>query len=199
MCTAMSMQLGVMIQNATLYKSLRNSEEFASSILKSMSTGILIADERGVIIRTNESACHILQVEMKSLVGLNLAEADSLVVTAAGIEGERRHGKSPAVSILERDAWETACTAAGADLPWTTRRANVFVEGLELAGTLGCRIRLGEVLLEVTEETEPCALMDRFHAGLRGALQPDWRGGASCRVLEPGTISVGDEVRFEDD
>ena len=141
----------------------------------------------------------ILALASRPRPAADMAEAASLVVTADGIAGERRPGGGRAVTLLDRDAWETACTAAGADLPWTTRRANVLVDGLELAETLGRRIRLGKVLLEVVEETEPCHLMDRFHPGLRAALRPDWRGGASCTVVEPGTIAVGDAACFEGD
>jgi MOSC domain-containing protein YiiM len=32
---------------------------------------------------------------------------------------------------------------------------------------------------------------------MRAALEPGWRGGASCRVLEPGAIRIGDRVAFE--
>ncbi len=33
--------------------------------------------------------------------------------------------------------------------------------------------------------------------GLREALVPHWRGGASCQVLEGGRIALGDPVRWE--
>jgi catechol 2,3-dioxygenase-like lactoylglutathione lyase family enzyme len=38
--------------------------------------------------------------------------------------------------------------------------------------------------------------MDRFHRGLRKALEPQWRGGVSCRVLAGGTVQRGDPVEL---
>lgn len=100
------------------------------------------------------------------------------------------------VTVLAREAWETACAAAGKTLPWTARRANLLVEGIELEATLGRRLRIGSALLEVTAETDPCERMDAAHPGLRAAMEPEWRGGASCRVIEPGRVKTGDAVRW---
>ena len=37
-------------------------------------------------------------------------------------------------------------------------------------------------------------MMDAAYEGLRKALDKDWRGGARTRVLQGGTINVGDKV-----
>jgi MOSC domain-containing protein YiiM len=59
---------------------------------------------------------------------------------------------------------------------------------------VGARIKIGDVVLEVTEENPPCNVMDRQSQGLRAALQPDWRAGVACNVLTPGTVALGDRV-----
>lgn len=110
---------------------------------------------------------------------------------ARGKPGDRQ------VTVVSREAWQRACQALGETVPWTLRRANLLVEGVELAETIGRRIRIGPVVLEVTEETEPCENMDRQHPGLRKALEPEWRGGVTCRIVEPGSISIGDPVALE--
>ena len=102
------------------------------------------------------------------------------------------------VTVVSREAWKAACAELGVDLPWTLRRGNLLVEGVDLERTAGRRLRIGPVLLEVTGETDPCQLMDAQHDGLRQALVPHWRGGASCRVVEGGRIAHGDPVRWED-
>ena len=102
------------------------------------------------------------------------------------------------VTVLAREAWEAACASLGAELPWTTRRANLLVEEIDLAGSAGRRLRVGGALLEVTAETDPCELMDDFYTGLRAALEPDWRGGVCCRVLEAGALRIGDAVAWEE-
>ncbi|HEY8246260.1 MAG TPA: hypothetical protein VIG38_03130 [Hyphomicrobium sp.] len=46
----------------------------------------------------------------------------------------------------------------------------------------------------MTYPTTPCARMDEAQAGLRKALYPEWCGGVTCKVLEGGRVSVGDDV-----
>jgi len=103
------------------------------------------------------------------------------------------------VTVLSGAAWRDACSDLGEELPWTTRRANLLVDDLDLRDSLGARIRIGDALLLVTEETRPCALMEKQRKGLRKALEPEWRGGATCRVLEAGSIRCGDAVSLERD
>jgi MOSC domain-containing protein YiiM len=112
-----------------------------------------------------------------------------------GVEGDFRGAKTDhQVAIVFREDWQAACREHGHDLPWTTRRANLFVEGVAGFKRIGAQIKVGEVLLEVRGETEPCSRMDAASQGLRAALQPDWRGGVLCQVLTPGGIARGDRV-----
>lgn len=120
------------------------------------------------------------------------------VSVEGGVEGDFRGKPGPRqVVVLGREGFEAACAALGASLPWTLRRANLYVEGLDLRDSVGARIAIGSVLLEITEECEPCFVMDRMHDGLRSALAPEWRGGVACRVLRGGEIAAGDAVALE--
>ena len=112
-----------------------------------------------------------------------------------GIDGDAR-GVVPDrhVTLIFREDWNAACRDHGRDLPWTTRRANLLVEGLSGFKRVGARLKVGNVLLEVTEENPPCSVMDRQAQGLRRALEPDWRAGIACNVLTPGVIALGDRV-----
>lgn len=115
----------------------------------------------------------------------------------AGVEGDARGAPGDRqVTVLAVEAWQAACSEIGANLPWTTRRANLLVSGVELEATLGSRLEIGDVRLEVTGETDPCRVMDAQHPGLRAALEPGWRGGVTCRVLEGGSIAVGDRAEL---
>jgi MOSC domain-containing protein YiiM len=112
-----------------------------------------------------------------------------------GIDGDARGIKlGRQVTVLFREGWEAACREIDAPLPWTTRRANLYVEGFSFPRDKGWRMSIGAVVLEVTQETAPCELMERARAGLRNAMTPDWRGGVSCTVVHGGKISVGDTV-----
>ncbi|MBI3677059.1 MAG: MOSC domain-containing protein [Proteobacteria bacterium] len=115
------------------------------------------------------------------------------VTTEGGIEGDVRGRKlNRQITVLFREGWEDACRDVGEALPWITRRANLYVEGMERPRQSGGRLAIGDVVLEVMLETEPCMLMERAHAGLKAALAPDWRGGVCCRVVGGGTIRIGD-------
>lgn len=140
----------------------------------------------------------IIGIASRPRPAADMAESESIEIDDGGLVGENRKGKKRQVTLLAQEGWEAAQASAGAELHWTTRRANLLVAGLELANTTGRRIRVGTALLEITAETEPCALMDQFHQGLRKALEPDWRGGASARVVAPGLVRIGDDAKFED-
>jgi MOSC domain-containing protein YiiM len=102
------------------------------------------------------------------------------------------------VTVLAAPGWQAACAELGRELPWTTRRANLLVDGIPLAETTGRRLVIGTVVLEITGELDPCSRMDEADEGLCRALTPDWRGGVTTRVLAGGDIDVGDGVRLED-
>ncbi|HRK71631.1 MAG TPA: MOSC domain-containing protein [Micropepsaceae bacterium] len=122
------------------------------------------------------------------------------VSAATGIEGDARGVKKDRqVTIVFSDGWKAACDELKTDLPWTLRRANLLVDGMSAPREWGARLRIGPVLLMVTEETKPCGVMEKQHAGLRAALAPDWRGGVCCKVLEGGVISTGDRVELVSD
>ncbi|MCP4389055.1 MAG: MOSC domain-containing protein [Gammaproteobacteria bacterium] len=124
---------------------------------------------------------------------------DSAQITVDnGIAGDFR-GSQPdrQITILGEAAWHKACAQIDADLPWTVRRANLLVEGVEFnASFIGKSVTIGDVELVITEETAPCSLMDAQHQGLTTALTPEWRGGVCCKVVIPGDIKIGDRIEF---
>lgn len=122
-------------------------------------------------------------------------QPDAVVSMESGLAGDPRGArKGRQVTVLFRDGWEAACAELGLQLPWVTRRANLFVEGVPLP-RVGMRFRVGAVILEVTGETRPCHWMDAAHPGLRKALSPDWRAGVTCNVVAGGRIGAGDEAK----
>ena len=118
---------------------------------------------------------------------------------AGGLEGDHKGAKfaKRQITILALEAWREALgelPEAAAELPWTTRRANLLVEGVRLPRARGGVIRIGPAEFEVWYPTMPCARMDKAFDGLRRALHPDWRGGVACSVLSGGDVRLGDEV-----
>jgi len=101
------------------------------------------------------------------------------------------------ITILSESAWNRACAEVGAELPWTVRRANLLVDGVEFDDSfVGKRVVIGKVELEITGETDPCSRMDAQHTGLTAALEPEWRGGVCCKVLKPGELRIGDTLEI---
>lgn len=121
----------------------------------------------------------------------------------SGLDGDFRGAVKPGgrgrrqVSLLQRGDWDAAMAETGHSLPWQERRANLLVDGLDLPKVAGARLRIGTVVLEITQECDPCSRMETIAAGLKAALTPDWRGGALARVLAGGTIAIGDMIEVE--
>lgn len=114
-----------------------------------------------------------------------------------GVAGDSRGKPGPRqVTVLSQSAWRAACADLGVDLPWTTRRANLLVDDLPLLHSTGSRIVIGQAVLEITGETDPCSRMEKAHAGLFEALNSDWRGGVCCRVIQGGALALGMEIEW---
>jgi len=121
------------------------------------------------------------------------------VTTVAGVAEDFR-GKpgSRQVTVLAREGWSSVCNEVGRELPWLTRRANLYIEGIDLREASGCILRIGEMQLLITRETDPCKRMSEVCEGLLEAMAIEWRGGVCCRVICDGEISVGDRVEIID-
>ena len=126
------------------------------------------------------------------------------VTIAEGVHGDFRGARASIkpsrkrqVSLIEAECVSAAMAEAGALLDWSDCRRNLLVQGLRLPREPGTRVQVGaSLVLEITDECEPCERMDALHEGLRAALTPDWRGGFLSRVVEDGEIAVGDEIRI---
>ncbi|MBS42007.1 MAG: sulfurase [Nocardioides sp.] len=133
------------------------------------------------------------------------------VETQRGIVGDRYHGSrhrqvsvQSAAALAEAAELYAARGVAGPsgslgslgpeDWRGLTRR-NVTVSDGEVPRTPGALIRVGPVLLEVVRVAAPCKLLDdTIGAGAQEVLRR--RAGSICRVLEGGTVRVGDPVEL---
>ena len=132
---------------------------------------------------------------LRPAMGATMVIVDRVTArTGGGLDGDHADRKHRGITLIDQARWRRAASAAGnADLPWTTRRANLLVEGLDLIPLIGRRIRIGPVLCHVHGETEPCKVMERAWRGLRAALEGGG-GGVYVEVIEGGEIAVGDRV-----
>jgi MOSC domain-containing protein YiiM len=119
--------------------------------------------------------------------------------TGKGLVGDRYHGaRHRHVTVQSRSQLDEAQEQHGMPIPDAGTRRNVTVSHGEVPSTPGTRVRLGEALLEVVRVAAPCKLLDdELGPGAQTALRR--RAGTCFRVLEGGTIAVGDRFTVLDD
>jgi hypothetical protein len=125
-----------------------------------------------------------------------MEEAQTAAVSVeTGIAGDARGRKwGGVVCVVFGVGWVVGWGVVGVCVGWVCGGGFLYVEGINRPRSVGGRISIGDVVLEVTQETKPCMLMEQFHTGLKGALTPDWRAGVCCDVISGGEIHVGDTV-----
>lgn len=139
-----------------------------------------------------------------TVVALHLAKATRLPMQAKdrveveagkGIVGDRYHGtRHRHVTVQSRESLDEAAVAFGDDVPSHLTRRNITVSHGTVPREPGARLRIGEVLLEAVRVAAPCKLLDdTIGSGAQEALRR--RAGTVFRVLEGGSITLGDEVR----
>jgi len=116
------------------------------------------------------------------------------VLEGLGIEGDK-HAKAASdrqVLLADQEALDEVGVGPG------TIKENLTVEGLHVMGLpVGTRLRLGEsAVLEITKVCEPCFRMDEIRMGLKEELVG--RRGMVARVINGGSISVGDRITLEE-
>lgn len=128
------------------------------------------------------------RAEMEILDDAEISEQTGVANDFRGKPGKRQ------VTVISAEAWAAACEELGQEIPWTTRRANLLIEDIELPQRTGDVIEIAGVRLLVTMKVDPCSRMDEQFQGLRSALIPEWRGGVACTVLKGGPVCLGDSV-----
>ncbi|WP_254832012.1 MOSC domain-containing protein [Haloglomus salinum] len=111
---------------------------------------------------------------------------------SAGGEAASRDGSD--LTLIEQEALDAVEADYDIALEPGVHRRNVTTEGIALNHLVGERFRVGEAVCVGTELCEPCSYLERHleREGIREALVH--RGGLRARILEGGTVAVGDTV-----
>ena len=113
-------------------------------------------------------------------------------IETLGLEGDRhaRRDSKRQVLLMEAEILEKL------DLHMGEVRENITTRGIDLMKLpIGTRLSIGQAVLELAVECEPCNLMDELRPGLRETLKG--QRGMLARVTRGGKLSVGDEIRVE--
>lgn len=122
--------------------------------------------------------------------------ASARVVAARGLVGNANQRGRRQVTLLSREHWADITRTLASPDP-IVRRANLLLSGIDLVGSRGKILRIGNVRVRILGETRPCERMEEAVQGLRAALSVPWGGGAFAEVLDDGVINVGDAAVWE--
>ena len=118
------------------------------------------------------------------------------IIETTGLDGDRYAGGSGkrAVTLIQAEHLPVIATLSGhQQIEPTTLRRNLLVSGIPLMALKGLRFRIGEAVLEGTDDCDPCSRMeDALGEGGYNAMRG--MGGITARVITPGRIAVGDAV-----
>ena len=135
------------------------------------------------------------------LIAVDKAEA----VARLALEGDHRMTKSPGsgrqVTLISQEFIDQIAHFTGhSTIAPEMLRRNLVVSGINLNGLRRQRFKIGDVLLEATQLCHPCARMEQA-LGTGGVAAMMGHGGLCARIIEGGTLCVGDtvEVMMPDD
>lgn len=130
-----------------------------------------------------------------------IAVEEATLVEGRGILGDHkvtgRVGTKRQVTLIQHEHLIAVAGMLQRDKvsPKQTRR-NIVVSGINLLAFKRWQFRIGAALLEFSGPCEPCSRMEA-NLGLGGFNAMRGHGGITARVIEGGTIRLGDEVRAE--
>ena len=118
---------------------------------------------------------------------------EATALSGKGLEGDRscKEGNLRQVLVMDQETLDEFGLAPG------QIKENITTVGLDLSQTKKGEVFLigDEVTLEIVGECEPCGKMDAIRQGLQQEL--NHRRGMLAKVINGGSIKVGDSVRVE--
>ena len=139
----------------------------------------------------------IVSIWIKRAHGEPMERVDATeLIAGRGLMNNADQGGWRQVTIIDEAAWRDAERELGLQVDPSARRANVMLRGIDLQGSRGRSLRLGDCVIGIRGENPPCTLMDEMQPGLRNALKPHWRAGIFGEIVEGGTIRIGDAAEW---
>jgi len=122
---------------------------------------------------------------------------ETLAETGTGLAGDHYSGGwkgKREVTLIQQEHLEAVAKILGVESvdPGLVRR-NIVVSGLNLQALKDTTFRIGGAVLEYTGPCHPCSRMEH-NLGTGGYSAMRGHGGITARVVQEGTIHVGDAV-----
>lgn len=138
-------------------------------------------------------------IGLRPASGVPMQAVASVVARAgAALAGDRYPGSGRRqVTLIQAEHLPVIAALTGhAEVDPAWLRRNLLVAGINVLALGSARFRVGDVLLQGSGPCEPCARMEQA-LGAGGYAAMLGHGGITARILESGTLRVGDAVRFE--
>jgi len=176
-----------------------------------MAGGILQRSEHRPVMQLSSVNLGSRQTQPKGpeleITGIYKRAAPGVVrIESAGVVGDfigdsnHHGGPDQAVYLYGNEDYGWWSEQLGRRLSPGTFGENLTISGLAVSSlNIGDRLRVGAVVLEVTDPRIPCSTLARrmgdfkFTVTFRDAERP----GAYCRVLQPGDVEAGTDVAVE--
>jgi len=130
--------------------------------------------------------------EVRALAGKGL-EGDRYAEAAGKYSGTRIEDAKRAVTLIEREAVQSAAAEHDIELHERETRRNLVTEGVPLNHLVGKEFHVGGVRLRGFDLAHPCAYLEEHtRPGVRKSLIH--RGGLRAEILHGGHIHLGDRV-----
>lgn len=153
--------------------------------------------ELGKLMATLPRAGRVEWIGLRPQREVAMREVEQVLAqSGAGLVGDRYSGGSGkrGITLIQAEHLPVIAALSGhAAVPPATLRRNLVVSGLPLVALKGRRFRIGDVLLEGTDDCDPCSRMEAA-LGPGGYNAMRGHGGLCARILDGGTIRLGDVV-----
>ena len=151
-----------------------------------------MAQVEAICIAPRDSAPMVSLQEVEARAGVGLT-GDRY---ASGIGFYSQRPTDPGareVTLFEGEVLDALRDESGLQLSASDHRRNLTVRGIRLPELLGQRFRIGGVVLEGVKDCPPCEHLEQL-LGKHVVKPLLTRGGLRARILQSGTIRVGDSV-----
>jgi len=150
----------------------------------------------GTVVALNSTPRSFLPMksfDMLTLIAGVGVEGDRYSTTSGFYSHKLEEGRQ--LTLIESETLVALRRDFGIELSFEEHRRNITTCGVALAHFIGRRLRIGPTLIEPTRISQPCKHLEEITGKLVYTPMLH-RGGVNAKILEGGSIRVGDEIHI---